>query len=227
MGSSPESEEELRAARVAATVGHAQCAAEVLSIVRIETLTEDGITGPSAAISFGAATLCHEVAQDAVEGQSVEILCFRQTDEVTNGLWGLIFKQLQHDLATRCIDLNLREQLLCLRLTLFSANFLFLGPGFDRIVDICQIFLAHGRKLIGRLRFFQKCLGFFKLIVVVGNEAGEIVKSLRFAGVLPNRFQKFNGSGDPVATKVPCGQTNQCLGRACAAVLFFDFVASE
>src|SRR5262245_33940038 len=125
----PEGEEELRAARVAAGVGHAQRAREMSPVILLVTLAIDGVARSAGAVPLRVASLSHEILQDAMEPQPVvealAILAFHEADEVADRIGRLVLEQLDHNVAFGGLELHARQ----VGLGRFGlANLLFLLP---------------------------------------------------------------------------------------------------
>ncbi len=89
-------DEELRAVRVRAGVGHRQRAADDLVVVE---LVLERVARAAGAGALRAAALDHEVADDPVERQAVVEALAGQRAEVVDGLGRVVVEQLEDDVA--------------------------------------------------------------------------------------------------------------------------------
>ena len=87
-------DEELRAVRVGAGVGHRQRAPDDLVVVE---LVLEGVAGTAGAGALRAPALDHEVLDDAVEDEPVVEALGGELAEVLDGLGGVLVEQLEDD----------------------------------------------------------------------------------------------------------------------------------
>src|SRR5438046_136542 len=101
-------DEELRAVRVGARVGHRDRAAEVTAI-SLGNLVLETVAGVAASVAERAAALGHEARQHSVELQAVVELLRHQLDEVGDRVRRLVLEELKLEVALRGGDRHARE----------------------------------------------------------------------------------------------------------------------
>ena len=96
-------DEELRAVRVGAGVGHREDAGAAVLEVFVELVFER-VAGAAGAGAFGAAGLDHEVGDDAVEREAVVEAVFGELLEVGDGFRCFVVVELEADVAVLGFD---------------------------------------------------------------------------------------------------------------------------
>ena len=93
-----QADEELRAARVLAAVGHREYAA-VVALARCRGFARDGVARAARPVACGAAALNDEIGNDAVERQSVVKALLRQFHEIGDREGRLFFVKFRFQVA--------------------------------------------------------------------------------------------------------------------------------
>src|SRR5690625_591740 len=97
-GRGTEGDEELRAVRSRAGVGHGQDALGVVLKVRMK-LVREAVPGAARSGARGVTALRHEVLEDAVEGHSVVVAVQREEHEVVHRVRGVLGVEIDYDVA--------------------------------------------------------------------------------------------------------------------------------
>ncbi len=117
-------DKKLRASRVdRLLLRHAETACEVIAVIVIHAFAIDVVAGSTTPGPFGAAGLSHEGIQDAMKDQLIVKAFLHETDKIANRFRGLIFKQLQDNIAGGRLQSNTGKVICrCLLPRIFSSS---------------------------------------------------------------------------------------------------------